>query len=54
MDHNLKYPTLNQVRSATIDQIIFWYKNLPSPSGKSKIKEEQKVMELIKLRYDME
>lgn len=56
MNHKLKYPTLFQVKVATMDQIKYWYKELPSPTFKSKVdmRDEQKVMELIKHRYETE
>lgn len=56
MNHKLKYPTLFQVKVATMDQIKYWYVELPSPTFKSKVdmRDEQKVMELIKHRYETE
>lgn len=48
MDQKLKYPYLEAVRNASMKQIRFWHKELPSPDGgKEKILLEQKVMELI-------
>jgi hypothetical protein len=56
MNHKLKYPTLYQTQIATMDQIKYWYVELPSPTAKNKIdmRAEQKVMELIKHRYETE
>ena len=48
MNLKLKYPYLEAVRTASMAQIYFWHKELPSPDGgKEQIRIEQKVMELI-------
>lgn len=53
MNHKLKYPYLHEVKEASIQRIAYWYKELPSPDGtKDQIKYQQKVMELIKHRFE--